>query len=208
MIRKNLIKCKLIRIKSPGKALFGEYMDSFRPEMEQCPHCKAKGCCRIFAYYYRYLIDFVKGRPVVERVRVLRVICTSCNATHAILPDPVIPYEQHSLFFILRVLAEHFFHFKSIERICEAYEISRNTFNRWKSLYEEHWRIWKGTLESIKTTLRDSVLELIRMSPHSAFSSSFFQQTGLSFLQSHKNPAPCQRRQKKAKSATGPPHDL
>ena len=145
---------------------------------------------------------------MVEQVRVLRVVCTSCNATHAILPDPIIPYEQHSLFFILRVLAEHFLRLKSIERICEVYEISMNTFRRWKFLYEEHWRIWKGYLESIKTTLRDSLLDLVHTNPYSEFSSSFFKLTGFSFLQSHRNPAPCQRRQEKSKPVPRLPHDL
>ena len=65
MIRKNLINCNLIRVIKSGKVLFDEYMVSFRPETETCPNCKAKGRCRVFAYYKRYLIDFVDERRVV-----------------------------------------------------------------------------------------------------------------------------------------------
>lgn len=193
MIRKNLIDCKLIEVKKSGKVLLEEYMVSFCPGIETCPYCGAKGDCQIFAYYYRYLIDFVNGHPVTSRLRILRVIC-SCGATHAILFDPIIPYEQHSLFFILRVLAEHFLRTKSVDRICEVYEISISTFHRWKKLYELHRREWQGTLASVETSLRDSILMLIRIQPHYDFAISFFKQTAMSFLQSHKNPAPYQRR--------------
>ena len=175
--------------------LFKKHMSSIHPELEQCPYCGAKGECRIFAYYQRYLIDFVNGHPLVVQIRILRVIC-SCGTTHAILPDPIIPYEQHSLFFILRVLAEYLFHFKTIEQICEAYEISTSTFYRWKRLYKDHRKEWQGTLAAIESSLRDSLLAVVRKEPFSLFAISFFKQTGFSFLQSHKNPTPYQRRAK------------
>ena len=50
MIRKNSLICKLIRIKTSSKVLFDSYMDSFRPELETCPCCGAKGNCHIHAY--------------------------------------------------------------------------------------------------------------------------------------------------------------
>ena len=195
MIRKNLINCKLIREKKSGKLLLSEYMPHFRPEQETCPYCKCKGNCRIHGYYYRRLIDFVNGRPVVARVRILRVIC-SCGATHAILFDPVVPYGQHSLFFILRVLAEHFL----LEKICEVFEISLPTFHRWKKLFASHRQDWQGSLASVETSLRRFLLDLVRKIPFSDFAGSFFNLTGISFLQSHKNPAPYRRRLKQAGS--------
>ena len=199
MIRKNLINCKLIREKKSGKLLLSEYMPHFRPEQETCPYCKCKGNCRIHGYYYRRLIDFVNGRPVVARVRILRVIC-SCGATHAILFDPVVPYGQHSLFFILRVLAEHFLHIRTIEKICEVFEISLPTFHRWKKLFASHRQDWQGSLASVETSLRRFLLDLVRKIPFSDFAGSFFNLTGISFLQSHKNPAPYRRRLKQADS--------
>lgn len=193
MIRKNLIKCNLIRVYKSGKVLFDEYMASFRPETETCPYCGAKGACRIFAYYKRYLIDFVDGHPVVEQIRVLRVIC-SCGATHAILFDPVIPYEQHSLLFILRVLAEHFMHRLTVEKICEVFDICLSTFHRWKKLFEANRRAWQGTLASIETSLAEALCMIENQEPFAIFAQGFYRLTGMSFLQSHKNPAPYQRR--------------
>lgn len=195
MIRKNLIKCNLIKVKKSGAVLFEEYMAHFRPELETCPYCGVRGECCIFAYYNRGLIDFVNGHPLLKELCVLRVIC-SCMATHAILFDPIIPYERHSLFFILRVLAEHFLHLKSVERICEIYAISMTTFHRWKKLYEKHRQMWQGTLASIETSLRNSILILLRKAPHCSFSLVFFRQSGFSFMQSHKNPVRSQRMKK------------
>ncbi len=196
MIRKNLINSNLIGIKNSGKVLFREYMSSFCPEKEQCPYCNAKGKCTIFAYYHRYLIDFLGGHPDVTRIRVLRVMCSGCGTTHAILFDPIIPYEQHTLFFILNVLAEYHLHIKSIEQICSVFEISPSTFYRWKKLLELHRKEWAGTLKSIETTIIDSILELIRMDLFSDFAREFFSKTGLSFMQSHKNPSRCLRHTK------------
>ena len=194
MIRKNLINCNLIRVIKSGKVLFDEYMVSFRPETETCPNCKARGRCRVFAYYKRYLIDFVDGRPVVAQIRVLRVFCESCETTHAVLFDPIIPYEQHSLLFILRVLAEHFLHRMTVEKICEVFGICFSTFHQWKRLFEEHRREWQGTLSAIETSLIETLRMIARKEPFADFALAFFKRTGLSFLQSHKNPALCQRR--------------
>ena len=195
MIRKNLINSNLIGVKKSGKSLFSEYMASFRPESEQCPYCKAKGACSVFAYYFRYLIDFIDGRPDTTQIKVMRVKC-SCGATHAVLFDPIIPYEQHSLFFILEVLAVHLLHLKTIEQICRVYGISVSTLYRWKGLYKVHHKEWLGALISYETKLIDSILELMHIDSYAEFAYEFFCKTGITFLQSHKNPVPYQRRQK------------
>ena len=195
MIRKNLINSNLIVIKKSGEVLFQEYMSSFCPDREQCPYCKARGSCYVFAYYYRYLIDFVDGHPACSLVRILRVRCT-CGSTHAILFDPIIPYEQHSLFFILRVLAEFFLHIKTVDKICSVFEISTSTFYRWKKTFESHRKEWLGSLRAAETALIASIFEMIRKNPFADFASDFFDKTGMTFLQSHKNPAPYQRKQK------------
>lgn len=188
MIRKNLINCKLIFANTSGKFYHSSCMASFCPEDEVCPYCKRKGDCSVHAYYDRCLIDFLNNCVVTSNLKILRVIC-SCGATHAILPDPIIPYRQYTLFFILAVLCDHFIHLIPIEAVCEKYNISIKTFYRWKDLFHKHRKEWLGLLVSMELDERRS-LELLRgTDPFSAFASSFFLQTGISFLQSHKNPA-------------------
>ena len=120
-----------------------------------------------------------------------RLVCRQCKhpSTHAVLPDPIIPYCRHSLFFILRVLAEHALRLRSVEGICEVFDISLKTFFRWQKLFEEHRREWQGLLRSMETDLKAAILELVRKDPFSSFASSFLRLTGISLLQSHKNPA-------------------
>lgn len=171
-------------------------MDHLRPGFEVCPLCGCIGEMRIHAFYDRSLIEFIDGKPVKVSLCVCRLICWQCKrpSTHAVLPDPVIPYCRHSLFFILRVLAEHALHFRSVERICEVFDISLKTFFRWHKLFHEHRREWQGLLTSMETSLKAAVLELVRADPFSTFAVSFFRLTGLSLLQSHKNPSHSQRK--------------
>lgn len=104
MIRKNLLFCKIIRIKTSSKSLFDTYMSHFKPDQETCPICGSFGNCRIHAYYGRHITDFIAGKSVKSDICVLRVLCNSCRRSHAILPDVIIPYSDYSLFFVLRLL--------------------------------------------------------------------------------------------------------
>ena len=134
MIRKNLLLCKLIRIKTSSKFLFDSYMEHFQPELETCPICGSTGNCHIHDYYSRSIIDFKAGTQVKSALCVLRVFCESCRHAHAILPDIIIPYSSYSLFFILRVLGEYFARLYTIEQLCERFDISRNQFFKWLAL--------------------------------------------------------------------------
>lgn len=196
MIRKNLINCKLTREKRSGKIIFKECMARLRLGVETCPCCGCKGKMRIHAYYGRSLIDISGGRPIKEELCVCRLICKQCRhtTTHAILPDPIIPYRRHSLFFILRVLAEHAIRLRSIEKICEVYGISVRTFYRWQRLFHNHRAEWHGLLAAAETDLKASLLSLVRKDPFSSFAVFFIRLTGFSILQAHQNPAHSRRR--------------
>ena len=109
MIRKNLLLCKIIRIKTlriktSSKSLFDSYMEQFQPQLETCPICGSTGNCHIHDYYGRSIIDFLSGRKQKENLCIMRVFCDSCEHAHAILPDIIVPYSSYSLFFILFIL--------------------------------------------------------------------------------------------------------
>ena len=180
-------------------------MRQFVPGREVCPSCGCKGSCRVHAYYNRFVVDFVTGKPVVSRIRITRVIC-SCGRTHAILPDPIIPYRSYSLFFILRVLTEYFLRLKTVADLCDDFLITPSMLYRWKKLFLEHRMEWLGLIPSMERTVRDSLKTLSVTDPFSRFASSFFQKTGLTFLQSHKNPAPLRRKQTAPPLDSSPPH--
>lgn len=189
MIRKNELNCKLFFIKDSGEVIHNRRMAGFRADMEVCPTCGQRGSCSVHAYYKRHLVDFVNGHVVCVQIRITRVICGSCGHTHAILSDTIVPYESHSLFFILRVLGEYSLRRMSIEKLCRRYDISLKTLYRWRDLFRKHQREWQGYLTAMETTLKQAIHAIASFDPFQKFASDFFNSTGLSFLQRHANPA-------------------
>ena len=188
MIRKNLLFCKITRIKTSSKSLFDSYMSRFKPGQETCPVCGSFGNCRIHAYYGRHLMDFISSKPVKSDICVLRVCCGSCGHTHAILPDFIIPYCSYSLFFLLRVLGEYFMHLYTVEKLCERFSLSSRQLYKWLNLWEKHKSGWLGFLSSLETPDKGFLFSLSRSRHASGFTSGFFRTFGFSFLQSHANP--------------------
>lgn len=164
-------------------------MSSYRPELDTCPWCGAKGDCSVHAYYGRGITDFIGGQPARHDITVTRVMCGSCGHTHAILPDIIIPYSGYGLFFILRVLAEHFLRLSAVEKLCERFQITRNQFYKWLRLWKAQKEEWLGMLLSMETSGRSFLRSLLRMPCYSDFASGFVRRFARSFLQSHKNPA-------------------
>jgi len=194
MIRKNLLFCKLIRIKSSSKVLFDSYMGRFNPGREVCPVCGSGGNCHIHAYYGRNIVDFIQGRPTRMELTITRLVCDSCGHTHAVLPDPIIPYSCFGLFFLLRVLAEVFASVHTQEQICERFGITRNQLRKWRALWNRHKQEWLGILDAAETPDRVFLRMLVHgIDEYAVFARDFTGRTALSFLQSHKNPVLLQK---------------
>jgi len=208
MIRKNLINCNLIREDISAKSHFDSSVQSFRPDLESCPLCKAKGALVPHAYYERFIIDFHDNRRREDCIKIPRFICSSCMHTHALLPDPIIPYKQYTLLFIIRVLSLRYLHVLTIDSICKNYGVTPATFQRFVKLYEGHRQEWEGLLLSSSRKIKDSLLDLVSRNPYAVFAIDFFKSTGISFLQSHKNPSHSKRKEKIPDSVFHPPHDL
>lgn len=190
MIRKNSLFIKLLKIKTSSNFLFESYMNKFNPELETCPVCNSTNNCSVHAYYDRYLTDFCNGRQHSSCIRVLRLVCSSCAHTHAVLPDLIIPYRTYSLFFILRVLAEHFLNLSSVESICDRFDISAGTFYQWLRLWHEHKAEWLGILSDLESSDYAFLKHILRYIRFSDFLMPFYRKTAVSFMQSHRNPRP------------------
>ena len=188
MIRKNSLFCKLIRIKTSSKSLFSSFMKDYSLSMEECPFCHSRDNCIFHASYERSIIDFVHGKTIYQKISITRVKCC-CRHTHAILPDLIIPYRQYSLFFLLRVLGEYFLHLKTVSEICHIYAITPSMLYRWKALFLRHRADWLPLLERLDSSPFAFLKFLCFQEDFSSlFSPPFFKKTGISFLQSHKNP--------------------
>ncbi len=148
-----------------------------------CPHCRAKFNCTFFSAYSRNIITFENGLNTCHTVSITRVICNSCNHTHAILPDHLIPFGSYTLSFVLKVLRAYFLGSKTITSLCDFFQISISTLYDWIKLFKEQKHIWLGILnDAITSPLKfiDDVLGCI------ISVSSFYQITNTSFMQNFK----------------------
>lgn len=170
MIRKHLLFCKIICIKTSSKSLFDSYMSHFKPDQETCPICGSSGNCRIHAYYGRHITDFMSGKPVMSDICVLRVFCNSCRHSHAILPDVIIPYSGYSLFFLLRLLGEYFSGLFHVEELCGRFGVSQNQLYQWISLWCIHKQEWLGVLADLKVSDWSFLKDLLSYNSYSSFS--------------------------------------
>ena len=84
-----------------------------------CPCCRAKHSMTRHGYYHRYLI--VMGNAGLEEAEldILRLRCSSCGHTHAILPGDIIPFSLYTFPAILWIVSEHIVNKKSILSIAE-----------------------------------------------------------------------------------------
>lgn len=187
MIRLFSIFCKLNFNKLSIKELFLESMKEFSSEKLPfvklpCPFCGAKKPNWTYHDSYpRYLVAFENNAPANHIIDITRIICSSCEHTHAILPEIIIPYSSYSLTFILSVLRDYYLKTKIID-ICEKYQISVSMIYAWKLLFIQHKKLWLGILEDIY----HSSLAFLATIPKFNTSNDlrwFFEQNGLSFLQ-------------------------
>lgn len=190
MIRKNLLLCKIFRIKTSSKSLFDSYMAKFQPHLETCPLCGSTANCHIHDYYDRSLVDFRSGIRTRYSLCVMRIFCDSCEHAHAILPDVMIPYSSFSLLFILCLLGQYFADRFTVEQLCERYDISQNRFYQWLSLWRSHKQDWLGLLEDLSVSDLSFLRGILVSDRFSDFSMQFALRFSYSFLQSHSNPVP------------------
>jgi len=148
-----------------------------------CPRCSSRHPrWSFFENYERYLISNENNKKIEYIVTVPRYKCFSCNHTHAILPEIVIPYSSYSLLFVLHVLRDRYDHELTVDTICQKYNISIRTFYRFIKLYKQNKVLWLGILEEIYTSSNE-FHPLQPSKETSKFHYLFWLNNGLSFLQ-------------------------
>jgi hypothetical protein len=194
MIRLFQVFCKLNFKTLSEKQIFLSTMENFSEEKIPflklpCPKCGAKH--PIWSYhdsYIRYLISYQNKTIVTDTIDVTRIICSSCNGTHAILPEIIIPFNSYSLLFILSVLKDYFLSNESVVSLCERYQISVSTLYEWKRLFLLHKKLWFGILEDIYHNSLEFLLSIPNTNTSDALY-DFFSKNNISFLQGRRKTA-------------------
>lgn len=153
-----------------------------------CPRCGARHpSWRKHDTYNRYLVGFEKSAVVCSAISVTRFMCQSCGSTHAVLPEFLIPFKSHSLFFVLAVMKDLFGGSTTVARLCTKYEISASTLYAWKKLFLKDKKLWLGILKDILTST-DEFLSFLLSKGLEQCLHEFFAITNRSFLQTCSNP--------------------
>ena len=156
----------------------------FRQYDEKCPRCGASGKLSSYGTYSRNLVSYKDGMTIESRVSPRRFKCASCGATHALLPDILVPYSPYSLRFKLSVLIAYFEKSMKTAEIHEHLGIAVSTLYSWKKRLLEHKDIFLGILASKEESAIAFIHKLLGASCISDNLRSFFHQYAFSFMQS------------------------
>lgn len=79
------------------QTLYDKLTDAIQLAMIRCPRCNQVGFT-VHGYYRRRVKrDYLANHETDNFLTVMRVACSECGRTHAILPDFIVPYSQLSL---------------------------------------------------------------------------------------------------------------
>lgn len=149
-----------------------------------CPNCRAKHSLSRHAKYKRYIVFLYMGKMNTKKLVILRLICSSCNKTHAILPNDIVPYCVYTYSCMITVMFEHFVKDKSILCVSDEYQISFELIYYFINKLEAFLndcvyvlRLLNGIKENIALSVRN-ILNIINIgSLKNIFQELFFNKT-------------------------------
>ncbi|EKD94329.1 MAG: hypothetical protein ACD_26C00116G0005 [uncultured bacterium] len=91
-----------------------------------CPKCGARHSLTRHCTYHRN-VCYVEGISIAiseKKLTILRLLCTSCDSTHAILPNDIIPYKTFTESTINSILQRYFVFEEPISNISKELNLS------------------------------------------------------------------------------------
>ena len=104
-----------------------EIIESSNLSKYDCPKCGAKASMTRHAYYERNVISIINAVIIYTILKILRVKCTSCGSTHAILPGDIIPYKQFDYSSFIMILENYFCGLQSGYELSTKFNVSFQT---------------------------------------------------------------------------------
>jgi len=136
------------------------------------PECGVHGDCVKHGFYVR----FVKTAEPKQSLKVLRVRCKSCKATHALLPIFIVPYSQIIIDDQIDIISKHLegtnpYRIKPLNKEIDPWNIAYVISN-----FKKHW---KAVLKSFSIVFPSKAKEL---------SKSCFKHNKMQFMQIKRKP--------------------
>jgi len=169
------------------EAIFQYTTNIFHYRDYACHNCGAIGKLSSYGEYSRNLIQYINGKTDEQRIKPLRFECTSCEKTHALLPDILVPYSPYNLRFMLIVLIAYYERNTTVVKLCERFGIAVSTLYEWKKRMLAHKELMFGMLKSMKESASVFLKGLLEAPDLSERLYDFFNRYGLSFMQSKPN---------------------
>lgn len=113
------------------------YNNTLNFNIGNCPNCKSNNIIK-WGSYTRNYIYYINKQKVEDTIVIKRIKCKDCQKTHAIIPIFIIPYKQHSLNFINKVLYMKNFSKKTYKEIENKLDISRQLLYHWIKCLKKH----------------------------------------------------------------------
>jgi ribosomal protein S27AE len=183
MIRVFAKLCKTLLEKLTDVEIFKQAADGFDRYNESCPSCGAFGKLSPCGSYSRNVVSYEDGTVVDSRVSPHRFECASCGATHALLPDILIPNSSYSFRFKLFALIAYFDRDTTVSAVCERFGIAVSTLYSWKKLLLEHKELLLGIVASQKESAIAFIQSLFWSPKLSSRICGFFRRHAFSFMQ-------------------------
>ena len=95
-------------------------------DVPKCPKCNTNKHIEWHCSYVRNICTVINSEIVRTPVEILRLRCTGCTDTHAILPDDVIPYSYYGKSFVMYCLKMYYLENKSVSDIV----VTTNTYDK------------------------------------------------------------------------------
>ena len=148
-----------------------------------CPKCGAQHAWHRHGFYERHVLYLENDTLQEHSLKVLRLQCISCNATHAILPNDIIPYSIYGLTAFLQITSKVFINKQTLSQTARKYNISYELISFFiKRLlsFENECKLVLRELQFFDAMNFSSMLQLILSRP--TFISEFFFYTRWAFL--------------------------
>lgn len=101
----------------------------------KCPNCESSEY-EYYGSYIRNILYLEKEKLIEKTIKIKRIRCQGCGKTHAIIPDFIIPYKQHELKLINKVLKEKMSS-KKVTEISKNNKVSRQLINKWIKSFQK-----------------------------------------------------------------------
>lgn len=100
----------------------------------KCPCCGAKCSFHRHGTYIRNLLSMYDVDIIEESIEILRLFCTSCGHTHAILPWDVIPFHIYCASTMVKIFSMIYVEGRSILNVATSLNISFQLIYKFLSL--------------------------------------------------------------------------